>query len=139
MVVVDANCAVTWFVPEAGSDTAELLLAPGCFLVAPDLLIVETMNALLRKQRRREVSATLPSQAFDAMTALRITLVPHAPMLRDALALSLKHRHPIYDCLYLLVAQRRGLPLATFDRRLADLAESLSIPLWSPDHLQDSP
>jgi predicted nucleic acid-binding protein len=137
MVVVDASCAVTWFVPEAGSDAAEALLAPGLFLVAPDLLIVETMNALLRKQRRREVAATLPPEAFDTLAALRVTLVPHAPMLRDAVALSLKHRHPIYDCFYLLVAQRRGLPLATFDRRLAALAEALAIPLWSPDRAED--
>jgi predicted nucleic acid-binding protein len=139
MVVVDASCAVTWFVPEAGSAAAECLLAPELFLVAPDLLIVETMNALLRKQRRREVSASLPPEALETLSALRITLVPLAPMLRDAVALSLKHRHPIYDCCYLLVAQRRGLPLATFDRRLAALAESLSIPLWSPDRVQDSP
>ena len=83
MVVVDASCAVAWFVPEAGSDAAESLLAPGLFLVAPDLLVVETMNALLRKQRRREVSAALPPEAFDTLSALRITLVPHAPMLRD--------------------------------------------------------
>lgn len=139
MVVLDASCAVAWFVPEAGSTIAEALLAPGLFLVAPDLLVVETMNALLRKQRRREVSAELPPQAFDALSALRITLVPHAPMLRDAVALSLKHRHPIYDCLYLLVAQRRGLPLATFDRQLAALAESLAVPLWSPDSVQEPP
>src|SRR5687768_1043526 len=104
MVVVDASCAVTWFVPEAGSAVAEALLAPGLFLVAPELLIVETMNALLRKQRRREVSAALLPRAFDALSALRLTLVPHAPILRDAVALSLKHRHPIYDCLYLLIA-----------------------------------
>jgi predicted nucleic acid-binding protein len=139
MVVVDASCAVTWFVPEAGSDTAEALLAPGLFLVAPDLLIVETMNALLRKHRRREASAALPPEAFDTLSALRIALVPHATMLRDAVALSLTHRHPIYDCVYLLIAQRRGLPLATFDRRLAALAESLAIPLWSPDRVQEQP
>ncbi|WP_431267952.1 type II toxin-antitoxin system VapC family toxin [Dankookia sp. P2] len=139
MVVVDASCAVPWFVPEAGSAAAEGLLAPDLFLVAPDLLIVETMNALLRKQRRGEVSASLPSEAFEALSALRITLLPLAPLLRDAVALSQQHRHPIYDCCYLLVAQRRGLPLATFDRRLAALAEALSIPLWSPDRVQDSP
>ena len=139
MVVVDASCAVAWFVPEAGSTAAERLLASDSVLVAPDLLIVETMNALLRKQRRREVSASLPPEAFETLSALRITLVPLAPMLRDAVALSAKHRHSIYDCCYLLVAQRRGLPLATFDRRLAALAQSLAIPLWSPDRVQDSP
>lgn len=139
MVVVDASCAVKWFVPEKGADIAEALLASGQILVAPDLLPVETMNALLRKQRRREVSVALPPQALGALSALRLTLVPHAPMLSDAATLSLKHRHPIYDCFYLLVAQRRGLPLATFDRRLAALAESLAIPLWSPDSVQEPP
>ena len=50
----------------------ERLLAPELFLVAPDLLIVETMNALLRKQRRREVSASLPPEALGTLSALRI-------------------------------------------------------------------
>jgi predicted nucleic acid-binding protein len=108
-------------------------------MVAPDILPMETLSALLRKHRRREVADALPGQALGMLAALRLEAVPHGPLLREAAALSLRLRHAVCDCLYLLLAQRRSLPLATFDRRLAALAESLSIPLWSPDRIQDPP
>ncbi|MFC7473054.1 type II toxin-antitoxin system VapC family toxin [Dankookia sp. GCM10030260] len=139
MVVVDASVAVKWFVPEADWPAARRLLALDLAMVAPDILALETMGALLRKHRRREVADGLPAQALGMLAALRVEAVPHGPLLREAAALSLQRRHPIYDCLYLLVAQRRGLPLATFDLRLAALAESLAIPLWSPDRVQELP
>ena len=132
MVVVDASVAVKWFVPEENWPVARRLLALDLTLVAPDILPMETMSALLRKHRRREVADALPGQALGMLAALRVEAVPHGPLLREAAALSLRLRHAIYDCFYLLIAQRRGLPLATFDRRLAALAESLAIPLWSP-------
>lgn len=139
MVVVDASVAVKWFVPEQDWPIARRLLGLGLAMVAPDILAVETLSALLRKHRRREVANSLPGLALGMLAALRVETVAHGPLLREATALSLQHRHPIYACFYLLVAQRRGLPLATFDRRLAGLAESLAIPLWSPDRVQESP
>lgn len=139
MVVVDASCAVKWFVPEAGADLAERLLEPEWSLIAPDLLAVETMNALLKKHRRWEVADAIPAQALHFLQSLGIAVIPHEPLLREAVALSQRHRHPVYDCLYLTAALRRGAALATFDRRLAALAQSLAIPLWSPDDVQEQP
>lgn len=139
MVVVDASVAVKWFVPEENWPVARRLLALDLAMVAPDILAMETMSALLRKHRRREVADSLPGQALGMLAALRVEAVPHGPLLREATALSLRWRHAVYGCLYLLIAQRRGLPLATFDRRLATLAASLAIPLWSPDPLQETP
>jgi predicted nucleic acid-binding protein len=133
MVVVDASCAVKWFVPEPDSAIARELLVRDLMLVAPDILGLETMGALTRKHRRGEVAEGVPVWALEKLVALRIDPVPHAPLLREATALSLRLRHAVYDCLYLLVAQRRRLPLATFDQRLAAIANSLAIPLWSPE------
>jgi predicted nucleic acid-binding protein len=139
MVVVDASVAVKWFVPEENWPIARQLLALDLAMVAPDILALETISALLRKHRRQEVAESLPGQALGMLAALRVEAVPHGPLLREAAALSLRCRHAVYDCFYLVVAQRRGLPLATFDRRLAALATSLAIPLWSPDRVQEFP
>jgi predicted nucleic acid-binding protein len=139
MVVVDASCAVRWFVPEEGWPVARSLLLQDMPLVAPDILPVEIANALLRKHRRGEAEGTLPARALSLLDALRVETVPHEPLLRDAVALSLRSRHALHGCLYLMVAQRRRLSLATFDRRLAALAAALAIPLWSPDAVQEAP
>src|SRR6478609_4206314 len=104
MVVVDASVAVKWFVPEENWPVARRLLALNLSLVAPDILAVETMSALLRKHRRQEVADGLPGQALGMLAALRVETVPHGPLLRDATALSLRWRHAVYDCFYLLVA-----------------------------------
>jgi predicted nucleic acid-binding protein len=47
-------------------------------------------------------------------------LVPTAPLRARALDLALRRDHPVYDCLYVALAQREGLPLLTADRRLAE-------------------
>jgi predicted nucleic acid-binding protein len=133
MVVVDASCAVKWFVPEDGWEAARTLLLGREILLAPDILALETLAALLRKLRRGEVVAETPARASETLAALRIEAIPHAALLPDAVALSRDTRHPLYDCLYLLVARQRRAMLATFDTRLAALATALAIPLRSPE------
>ncbi len=44
-VVVDASVALKWFVDEAGSNQARLLLIRDLSLVAPDLIVAEVCNA----------------------------------------------------------------------------------------------
>jgi predicted nucleic acid-binding protein len=40
--------------------------------------------------------------------------------------------HPVYDCLYLALAQKRGAELVTLDKRTAAAAKAAGIPLWKP-------
>ena len=52
-----------------------------------------------------------------------------APAFGTVLALARQTGLSVYDASYLELAQRRGLPLATQDRRLAAAAAQLEIPL----------
>ncbi len=54
----------------------------------------------------REVRRFVP-QIFD-----------DADLARTALAIAIELDHPVYDCIYLALARRRGAPLVTLDRRL---------------------
>lgn len=129
--VLDASIVVAWaFDDEADqrADAVAELMLDSCALV-PSLWHVELANALamgLRHGRidRDGVTAFLTDiAAFDIRTDV---VTPHAGRLAFAAA---DHGLSAYDASYLVLAQDRGLALATGDRALAQAAERAGVSL----------
>lgn len=118
--VVDASIAVKWVVPEALSTKADELLAREGELLAPDLLLVEVANVLWKKTVRTELSARDADRAFTLLMQFGIDLRPSAPLLGRAMQLARLLGHPVYDCVYLVLAEREDATLVTADARLLD-------------------
>ena len=137
-IVVDASAVVPWFLTEEISPAAERLLESSRPLLAPNFMVVEVVNAILTQARRGKA---LPGRAESAWQILSLMAqggaLPAIRLFDDmllfgrAIALSEQKRHPLYDCFYLVLAQREDAALATFDRRLAAIAAELNIPLWA--------
>lgn len=117
-LVVDSSVAVKWVVPEVLSDRADRLLAGGDELLAPDLLPVEAANALWRKTARREISPGEADRALAMLLESGIEFRPVGPLLGRAMRLARRLAHPVYDCVYLALAERERVPLVTADVRL---------------------
>ncbi len=117
-IVVDVSIAVKWVIPEVLSDRAETVRDQADRLLAPDLLLPEAANALWKKLIRREITAREAAQAIDLLMASGLDLRPSGPLLGRALALARRLRHPVYDCLYLALAQAEHATLVTADQRL---------------------
>lgn len=132
-VVCDASVVVAWVVDEADSAAARSLPRGRAPLLAPSLLLLEVANALLSRRRRGE--ADPPGHLAATLNELRAGSIAYtgvAALLDSAATIAERESHPIYDCIYLALARRQEALLATFDRRLATLAQRLAIPLWSP-------
>jgi predicted nucleic acid-binding protein len=67
-------------------------------------------------------------ERLDRLLRAPVRSAASRDLLKPALELSLELRHPIYDCLYLALAQRRGLPLVTADERLVSAVRRRRIP-----------
>src|ERR687898_3520775 len=113
-LVVDASVAFKLFAQEDGTDRALQLIERGEPIVAPDLILAEVCNAAWKSLRRGELA---PPQ-FDAI--LNDVAQPFARLvpLEPAAALTRELDHPVYDCLYLALAQAENVSLVTADRRL---------------------
>jgi len=122
--VVDASVVVDWVAPGADPASTAMgmlsrLVQQGEELVAPRLLLVEVSNALLTGVRRRRWNGAEADRAQISLRRLPVRLTDDPRDLNRAWDLSRRYdNHPIYDMLYVAVAERtRGL-LITADQQL---------------------
>ena len=127
-LAVDASVACKWFVEEAGSADAEILLAGGDTLVAPDLIVAEVCSDFWKKLRAGQMTATQATVAMEGLPGFFDDLVPCHRLGARALAIAESLDHPVYDCFYLALAELNDIPLVTADKRL--LAQVTGTP-WS--------
>jgi predicted nucleic acid-binding protein len=121
IAVIDSSVALKWYVQEHDSELARPLL--GLRLVAPDLIVAEFANALSKKVRKGEAVEAL---AREALLHLReaVMLVPSPALVAGAFSLSVELSHPVYDCVFLFLAQETDLPLITSDGKFYRRAQS---------------
>ncbi|MDP1606209.1 MAG: type II toxin-antitoxin system VapC family toxin [Rhodocyclaceae bacterium] len=93
MWVIDTSAMIRLYVPDgplhSEVETAFNRAASGADLVlAPQLLLAEAANVLLRKRRRGELSAQELGELLQAVESLPIRLCEHAPLILSACAMS---------------------------------------------------
>lgn len=125
-MIVDASVAVKWVVEEEGSGAARRLAEQE--MEAPDLLLIECANILWKKTVLGDLTLAEAAVALRELQSAPVSLAPSSHLLDVALALSSELRHPIYDCLYLALADRRKRPLVTADKRLASAVRNRDLP-----------
>lgn len=125
-LVIDASVAVKWYVEEAGSAEATTLVTERLF--APDLLLVEAGNVFWRKVRQGAMQVAQATEALRVLPSAFEQVLPAAELADRALALAVFLDHPVYDCIYLALAERLGAPLVTDDARLRARLEAARWP-----------
>jgi predicted nucleic acid-binding protein len=124
--VVDASVVVDWVAP--GSDPAgpargllDQLSATESAVHGPILLLQEVGNALLTGVRRGRWSGDEADRAYLQLSRLPVELVDTPRDVTRAYELSRRFdEHPLYDMVYVAIAERLGQSLYTADRRLVE-------------------
>lgn len=122
-LVIDASVAVKLIVEEAGTAQASALLDGGDALIAPDWLKIEVASALWQKVRDSQLLAIHAERGLRAIEGVFEQMVPAIDLADTAFLLSLRLRHPVYDCLYLALGLASEATVVTADRKFFRAAE----------------
>ena len=118
-LVVDASVAVKWLVAEEGSDAANCLL-DGSVLYAPRLMVSEIANTLWRKARQDEIERGRVGELMAAVPRMPILWSADETVGAAAVRIAVALDRPVYDCMYLALAQSIGTRMVTADVRFVN-------------------
>ncbi len=122
-IVVDASVAVKWVLPEDRSEQAAAIRGEDDDLIAPSLVCAEIGSAIWRAAVRGDVPAAEARKHLQVAIAHYSRIIPLEELADRAIELAIRLRHPIYDCLYLALAERERCTLITADARLVAAAK----------------
>lgn len=117
--VLDASVTLAWLLDDESNAQAEAALeALGKHgAIVPALWHIEVRNSLLVAERRNRITNAEVDDRVGALSELPITL-DDTPDHASATAHARKHHLSYYDAIYLELATRLSLPLASLDKRL---------------------
>lgn len=118
--VVDASVAFAWFAAVPNAEQASRLLeaGPSTLLLAPDLVLVELLNAAWKSRRLGAITSEQFQMLANRASEPFSRLFPSSTLLARAAHWCHELEHPAYVCLYVALAERERATLITADQRL---------------------
>jgi predicted nucleic acid-binding protein len=132
-LVLDSSVTLAWVHNEETTQAVlhvlDCVIASGAWV--PSLWRIEVANVLEMSVRRNRMGSDLRNKALANLSLLPISLDPETD--RQAwgatLLLAERHRLTLYDAVYLELALRRTMPLATLDNELRAAATAEGVKL----------
>lgn len=129
--VLDCSIAVSWCFEDKASEECDALLErvrdEGALV--PSLWHLELGNVMIQAERRGRVMSADVTTRLELIGDLPIVTDGETPLraLHEILALARAENLTTYDAAYLELAIRRGLPLATNDKRLRSAGKNTGV------------
>ena len=117
MIVIDASVAVKWFVLEPGTAEAEMLFQADDERAAPEHILIEVGQALLRQHFAGLITVDHCRPALEQIPRLARLFRTEA-LAADALEIAASARCSIYDAVYVAAADRWDASVVTADAKL---------------------
>lgn len=126
-VVLDVSAAFMIAIGSKEKDRVLPTFESAQLVLAPDLFWAEASNTAWKYHRWKE----LPLEEAKLLASRAISLVdqfePSETLWTPALDLAARLGHPVYDMIYLVLAQREKAALLSADKQLLTLGEKVGI------------
>jgi len=133
--VLDASVAVAWVagtLVDPYAAAVQRYVTNGWRAIVPTLWPLEVANGLLMIERRRALTTADADRGLldlETFLASRAEVDQTPSPMREVADLARMYRLTVYDAVYLGLAKRAGLPLATLDKGLRVAAAKAGVVL----------
>jgi predicted nucleic acid-binding protein len=126
-LVIDANVAIKWVLPEAFSETAlSILDDEQNELLVPDFFFSEITNILWKRIQRKELSLEKAKEGLESIRQVDFKIFSSYDLVTQALELSVQLKQSVYDCIYVALAIAHDCQMITADERLINAVQQNS-------------
>jgi predicted nucleic acid-binding protein len=125
--VIDANVGLKWFIEEPRSTAARKILEKGNAFIVPDIFIPEICNVVWKKVKNQEITGEQGQAIVTNVPTVLDHIVPSSEVAKRAFDLAVQFNHPVYDCLYLALAERESITLITDDAKLVTVGKKAKL------------
>ena len=133
LFVVDNSIVMSWCFRDEANQYADAVLdsLSEATALVPSIWPLEVINVLLVAERRMRISEADSVRFTTLLSQLPIVVEYERAeqIMKDLLALARVKELSSYDASYLDLAMRKGLPLATLDKRLKEAATAVDVKL----------
>jgi predicted nucleic acid-binding protein len=127
--IIDASVVIAWaFKEQHATAESALVLIQTEEAIVPALWWYELRNVLVLGERQGRLTERETARFLRDISHLAIT-IDASPNEVQVLTLARRHRLTVYDAVYLELAGREALPLATLDEELAAAARAEQVAL----------
>lgn len=117
MAVIDTSLVMAYLLNEPMAEVVLRLITAGD-VHAPDVLLIETANALVNAMRRNRITAAQIQARCALVRRMPIRLHPYDRLVERAVDISIAwHRRP-YDGVFVALAEMLDTEALTLDRKL---------------------
>jgi predicted nucleic acid-binding protein len=136
-LVLDPSIALSWYFEDERTAEADAVLdaVVDQGAIVPSLWRLEVANGFQTAIRRKRIDAAFRDKALAELAAMEVTVDSDTDTHAWTTTLRLSDRFQLtaYDAAYLELAQRRRLPLASFDQQLCPAATVLGLTVLGDD------
>ncbi len=129
--ILDASVALKWVLKEPESDRARRLRDEFRQQIhelhVPESFLPEVGHALTRAERKGLIQPPMAAAFFADILSTPPEFHSLIPLMPKAIELSSTTRLGVYDCLYVVMAEREGCELLTADDRLVEVFKGLRV------------
>ena len=131
--VIDTSVVMSWCFKDEINQYADVVLdlLEEATAFAPSIWPLEVGNVLLVAERRKRLSEADSMRFITLLSELPIIVEQEPPVrvIHEILALAREHKLLSYDASYLDLAMRKGLSIATIEKKLIAAAKRSRVPI----------
>lgn len=126
-IVIDANIAIKWFLPEPKSELAQVVLKKKPDMYVPAYFFIETDSILTKKVRKKELSLKEAQHISTVLRSFPFQTIKLSMIRDNAFELASELYFSYYDALYLTTAMLLKSRVFTADERFVRTATQANL------------
>lgn len=124
-LVLDTSAAANIVLGTAEGLRLATVLDQADWVIAPSLFHSEMGNTLWKSVRFGSLAQDTALALYEDAVALVDEFVADQSLIIQSIAAAVRHQHPVYDMIFVTLAQRYGCRLLTTDQRLQALTQRI--------------